>query len=231
MILLFLLTLSTAQAIETNESDNLQDPVSGGTFDAIQDAVDNSAQSDTVVLEGLYIGSGEQVTIDKPITLKGNGNAVLNAARKSRILDIKADDVVIENIAFSAGNFPDQNVGCGGGIYIEGNNIRIVNCNFSSNYVALYGGGIYSIGDNISIINCSFTRNTALYTGGAMELDGDNNYVENCLFTNNYGGHVGGAVAWAGDNGTQEFNIHYHQGRYYWLVWRSCCMDRCKRSD
>lgn len=194
IMIMFILTLSTAYAMESDNS-TLQDPVSGGTFEMVQDAVDNSAQSDTVVLEGVYTGSGEPLTIDKPLTLKGQGSASLNAVKQSRILDIKSDDVVIENIAFSSGKSDE----CGG-ILIEGSNIRIVNCSFSSNN-GEYGGGILSSGDNVSIINCSFTKNQAQYTGGAIELDGDGGLVENCVFKNNYAGHVGGAVAWVGDNG------------------------------
>ena len=199
------LTISTLQATQVNLTDSCssQNSVSEKTFDAIQQTINDSAQSDTILLEGSYSGSGKAVTVDKSITLKGTGNARLNANSKSLILDVKADNVTIENIEFFNGYSYDN----GGGIRIEGSNIRIINCNFTSNYVKMYGGGILSDGDNVSVVNCRFTKNTAEYTGGAMELDGDNNYVENCIFTNNIGGHVGGSIAWTGDNGVLKDSV------------------------
>lgn len=192
--------MSAVDATETNQSTNCtaQHTVSEKTFESIQDTIDNSAQSDTILLEGSYVGSGKAININKSLTLKGLDNARLNANSKSQIFTIKADNVVLENIEF----FNGYNYDGGGAVYSEGNNIKIINCKFTSNYVKLYGGSILSKGDNVSIINCQFTKNTAESSGGAIELDGDNNYVDNCIFTENTGGHVGGAISWVGDNGT-----------------------------
>lgn len=115
---------------------------------------------------------------------------------KSRILNIKAENVVLENIIFTRGSADS-----GGAIYNIGDNLKIVNCSFTSNSIRLYGGGIFSNGDNVSISNCRFTSNYAQYTGGAIELDGDNNFVGDSFFENNDAGHVGGDVAWVGANG------------------------------
>ena len=138
------------------------------------------------------------------MTLKGTGNAKLNANGKSRILHITSDDVIIENIAFINGKDYEG----GAGILIESDNIKIINCSFTNNNVDMYGAGILSEGDDVLISNCIFTKNTAKYTGGAFQLDGDNNRVDNCIFSSNTGGHVGGAVAWVGNNGTLT-NSHF----------------------
>lgn len=193
------LTLSAVNATETNQSTNFteQHTVSEKTFESIQNTIDNSTQSDTILLEGSYIGSGKAININKSLTVKGLDDARLNANSKSQIFLIKADNVVIENIAF----FNGYNDLSGGAVYVEGNNVKIINCNFISNKVDFYGAGIFSKGDNVSIINCQFTKNTATYTGGAIEIEGNNNYVEGSTFVNNLAGHVGSGIAWVGDNG------------------------------
>lgn len=167
------------------------------TFESIQNTINKSGESDTVILDGTYAGLGNEITIDKAITLKGTDNAKLNAYGKSRILHIITDNVIIENIAFFNGYDYDG----GAGILIEADNIKIINCSFTNNNVDMYGAGILCEGDNVSISDCTFTKNTAKYTGGAFQLDGDYNRVDNCIFSSNTGRHVGGAVAWVGNNG------------------------------
>lgn len=197
MFLLFL-SISSVQAIEDNQNTTSADNiVAQKTFESIQNTINQSRESDTVILDGTYSGSGNEITIDKSIILKGTDNTKLNANGKSRILHIIADNVIIENIAFINGYDYDG----GAGILIESDNIKIINCSFTNNNVDMYGAGILCEGDNVSISNCIFTKNTAKYTGGAVQLDGDNNRVDNCIFLSNTGGHVGGAVAWVGNNG------------------------------
>ena len=199
MIFILFLNFSSVQAAD-DVQDNIstQNPISEKTFESIQNAINNSSNYGTVLLEGTYDGSGKEIVIDKPLTIKGtNKGAKLDAKSKSRIFHIQSDNVIFENMVFVNG-YDYEN---GGAIYNEGNNIKINNCNFTNNNVDLYGAGILSDGDNVSITNCRFTKNTAKYTGGAFQVNGNNNYADNCIFTYNTGGHVGGSVAWVGDNG------------------------------
>lgn len=197
--IIFLLFLGISAVSADNNTASV---VGDKTFDAIQTALDNSNQSDTILLEGEYIGSGNVITVDKPITIQATGNgAKLNAQKNSQIFNIKSDNVVLKDLELIKG-YGDTRKGhqYGGAIEASGDNLTVDNCNFISNS-ARYGGGIYSSGDNVEIINSRFSINTAEYTGAAFELDGNNNYVDGCIFINNEGYHAGGDVAWVGANG------------------------------
>lgn len=199
IIFILSLSFSCVQATDdVQENISTQNTVSEKTFESIQYALNSSSDHDTIILEGIYEGSGKEIVIDKPITIRGSdGGAKLNAYSKSRIFNIQSSDVILENLVFINGYDYDE----GGAIYNQANNVKINRCNFTSNNVNMYGAGLLSDGDNVSITNCIFTKNTAQYTGGAFQVNGNNNYAENCIFRSNTGGHVGGSVAWVGDNG------------------------------
>lgn len=172
------------------------------TFDAIQTTIDNANETDTIILQGTYSGDSKPITINKAITLRGSEEgAKLNGRLTTQILNIQADNVVLENIAFVSGTANDRfDPSSGGAIYCDADNLKVISCNFTKNS-ALYGGAIASEGNNVSIANCVFTANTAQYTGGAFQLNGDDNDVSNCIFKDNLAYHAGGSVAWVGSNG------------------------------
>lgn len=193
IIVILFLSFSAVQASDNSNSTDEK------TFDAIQNSVENN---DIIELDGTYSGSGHAVIINKSVTIKGlDSGTELDAKSNSRIFKIEADNVVLDGLAFVNGN-PKQmdSRNYGGAIYVDADNVKIINCNFTSNS-AEYGGAIAAMGKNLSIINCRFTSNYATYSGGAFELDGDDNYANNCIFTDNTAGHVGGAVSWVGANG------------------------------
>lgn len=201
-IVLILFLSFAAVSAEDNET-----AVQDKTFEAIQTSIDNSTQSATIYLEGTYLGSGSAITIEKPIVIEAKDGAVLDAKSASQIFNIRADGVTLKNLNIINGvvNNP-SGINYGGAINAEGDNLKIIGCNFSKSS-ARYGGAIYSTGENVSIINCRFTQNTAEYSGGAFELDGASNYVDNCIFTDNVGYHVGGDVAWVGIDGVLKNSV------------------------
>lgn len=205
--IIFLLLLSFSAVAAADNSTNAV--VSEKTFNAIQTTLDNSNQSDIILLEGDYLGSGKPITIDKPVTIQSTGSgAKLNAQKNSQIFNIKSDNVVLKDLVLING-YGDTRSGYqyGGAIEASGNNLTIDGCNFISNY-ARYGGAVSAGGDNVAIINSRFSLNSAEYTGAAFELDRDNNYVDSCTFINNEGYHAGGDVAWVGDNGVLKVMLN-----------------------
>ena len=196
----FIISAVSAQDNSTLELSNT--PVMEKTFDAIQTTIDNANESDTIILQGTYSGDSKPITINKAITLRGSGDgAKLNGRLTTQILNIKADNVVLENIAFVSGTANDRfDPSSGGAIYCYADNLKVISCNFTKNS-AQYGGAIAAEGNNVSIANCVFTGNTALYTGGAFQLNGNDNDVSNCIFKDNLAYHAGGSVAWVGSNG------------------------------
>lgn len=146
-----------------DEADKLSD--SEKSFSDIQTLVDGADEGATIDLSGNYAGSGIQITIEKPLTINGNG-ATLDAKNSSRAFYITADNVVL-------------------------NNINFVNCYQSSRYDSVYGGALYLKGSYNSIVNCTFTgcgvstsSNEDYANGGAIYLDGAHGVIDGCKFDN-----------------------------------------------
>ncbi len=201
ILIILLLGISNVSAFD--DSDNVTaDFVGEKTFDAIQNAIDKSNASDVILLEGTYMGSGAPIKISKSVSIKGTGNgATLNAKSNSQIFTISADNVLIENVRFINGQANNRiEPNSGGAIDSSGDNLKIINCEFTTNS-AQYAGALLSQGNNASIIDCTFDANTVEYGGGALYVDGDDSLVDNCIFLDNMGYHVGAAVVWAGSNG------------------------------
>ena len=197
-ILFLALGMASATDINTNlENISSEHIPSEKTFESIQNTIDNAEESDTILLEGTYPLSDKPIDINKSVTIKGTEKgAKLNGNTKNRVFNIKSDNVILENLILANGQSES-----GGSVYIEGNNVKIINCTFLNNRADLYGGAIFSQGNNVSIERCQFTGNVAKYTGGAIEIEGNNNIVDTCNFKDNLGGHVGADVAWVGLNG------------------------------
>ena len=104
------------------------------TFSQIQNVIDSVEENSTVILNGTYIGFGEEIIIRKNITLLGVGkNNVLDANSTSRILNITSGSVTLRNLKFiNAKNI----VNCGGAVYAAGELI-VDNCTFKENVVCL----------------------------------------------------------------------------------------------
>ena len=198
--LAFVLILCLSAAYAEN---NLTAADDEATFDSIQQKIDDADNSTVIELEGTYGGNSASIHVDKKVTIRGSGSgATLNGRQSSRIMDISADDVVLENLVFING---DAKGDYGGAVYAKGNNIRIVNCTFTSNG-ANYGAAIATSGAGISISDCRFSKNVAQYSG-AVEVDGDNTILTRSVFENNAAGHVGAAVAWVGANGVLSDSV------------------------
>lgn len=73
----------------------------------------------------------------------------------------------------------------GAGIYIDGTNPMLINCNITGN-IAGFGGGIASLnGAAPSIINCKIIGNSARISGGALYCYSNNINLTNCLIAGN----------------------------------------------
>lgn len=152
-------------------SDIQTETTQNGGFSDIQTELDNANNGDTIELNGSYSGNKE-IYIDKTITLDGKG-ATLDAQDSSRILVVRANNVIIKNINF-------------------------INANgYSSSYGRDYGGAIffgYQV-DNFLVENCNFTNCRAEF-GGAIFLYEYEGVAKNCNFINCHAGYRGGALMW-----------------------------------
>lgn len=113
-------------------------------------------------------------------TLQGNaasstGGGIHNrGSSTSTFVDVR----FIEN---EAGGAPDQG---GGGVWNEGSTARFRDCQFYRNDGALAGGGMYLMGGSVTVINSVFASNNAHTGGGVFAAAGEGTF-HHCTFAFN----------------------------------------------
>ena len=178
---------------KNNENITLKEPVSGGTFNDIQTAINNAGKGETIELSGLYTGDGTRITINKTLTIIGTNDATLDAKGNSGIFFITKEKITLKNIKFINGNYNSD----GGAIEYYQNfgssECSIINCTFINN-TAKSGGAIGKLAYMNKIKNCTFINNTA-NSGGAIYSDASSKFeIIECTFTNNKANGEGGAI-------------------------------------
>ena len=172
------------------------------------------------------------ITIDKSITINGNGFTI-NGNGQARAFSIEHSNVVLKDINFvngrGTGNYPH-----GGAVYWSGSNGFLTHCSFVDCSAGYCGGAVYWGSENgvlrdCSFVNCHGNEGGAVYwmqncvlsgcsfvnckaneKGGAIALDWHDelpdsgiNFISNCDFQNcSVSSGDGGAVYWQGPNGT-----------------------------
>lgn len=105
-----------------------------------------------------------------------------------------------------------QNSNNDGTIYVDGNNFRCINCNFTDNIVKGFGEGgafcMYSVEYSL-IQNCNFINNYAERRGGAILIGGKYNNISSCYFEGN-SAENGGAIFTYSDNLQVYDSTFYH---------------------
>ena len=158
------------------------------TFEDIANIISNAHAGDTINLEGTYYGTGSTITVNKELTIKGNGETILDAKNLSGILSVSANNVRINNIRFVNGKINAN----GGAINWIGKNGTISNCTFI-NCSAENGGSVYWNAENGMINKSTFDHSTATQNGGAIYWNANNGEITDSIFTNSYAQN-GGAV-------------------------------------
>ncbi|WP_296887963.1 Ig-like domain-containing protein [uncultured Methanobrevibacter sp.] len=166
------------------------------TFAAIQTAVDNANNGDTITLkEGTYLNNGNgQISISKNISFVGvKGKSILDAQKTSRIFYITAQSINITDIIFMNGLATDY----GGAIYFKS---PISNSNINGTYInntaKQYSGGANYFNNAVSSSNITGTyiNNTANGNGGANNFHGEvSNSNIGGTYNNNTANKNGGA--------------------------------------
>ena len=162
-----------------------------GSFTELQALITNASSGDIIVLDKDYknAGSESRITIDKPLTILGDGH-VLDANNISSIFNIttNANGSTILDLIFVNGH---STAGAGGAIYCHKSN-KFVNCIFNNNEpLNDTSGGAISCTSSNKFVNCIFNNNTA-EEGGAISCS-SSNIISNCSFTNNTATN-GGAI-------------------------------------
>lgn len=183
---------SNIQNIEVNQQD---------ISPLLENRINSAENGDKIVIdEGTY--KIHNITINKNITLQGNGNPrdiVIDGEEKSSIFLIRSHDVHVtfKNITFINGltdNF-------GGAISIETGNVYVDNCIFINNTALndTNAGAISNYGTKqnrgyLLVNNSLFVNNHADHDGGAITTCYANCDIFNSVFINNSAHRDGGAI-------------------------------------
>jgi nitrous oxidase accessory protein len=123
----------------------------------LQEMIQQAQSGDRILLAaGTYYGP---VTIDKPLSLIGSQNSIIDGRNKAHVITVSASDVVIKNLQIqNSGNTPATE---DSGIFIttEAENVIIRNNYLQDNLIGIYLKGAKSaqVKDNI-IIGSQFHR-------------------------------------------------------------------------
>ena len=172
------------------------------TFKNLQDLIDAAGDELNLTSNFTYADGDTSVTINKPITINGNGYTI--NAKTIVGFKIKSDNVNLINITFLNGYNSMEH---GGAIIWEGNGGSITNCSFTGCGCDGYGAAVSWQGANGLVSNCSFTDCNALNSGGSIHWSGANGRISNCEFTNSRSGYQGGAIFWQASDGRIEDSV------------------------
>ena len=164
---------------ETDEpTDNGDIPVENKTFDAIQNAIVQASENDTIILNGTYTSTGKNmIIVNKAVTIQGVENAVLDGNNFKTRFRIDAPNVIFKDICFKNFKFDDNETA----IIITKNGITVNNCSFMNNTgvitAILANGGICKITDS------KFSNNANAF--GATYLNKAELDISNSSFNGN----------------------------------------------
>ena len=175
--LFLILTISLGVVFAENTTDKNTDIQ---TFDDLQSQINSVSENDTLKISGTYKSLGEDITINKTLTIEGSPGATLDADEYSGVFMVSHfNNLTLKNLKFINGNGDAQ----GGAIYSRASLI-LVNCTFINNRANPvestnpYGeqfnmstGGAISCLNSVQAINCKFINNTA-NTCGAIYYEG-----------------------------------------------------------
>lgn len=203
------------------------------SFQDIRNMINDADDGETIEISGYYEGDGDDIHIDKSITIVGlpfesegsqSNYTYLDAGGQSRIFYIDASGVVLKNLVLRNGDAGSYD---GGAVYCDAyENAKIENC-LIGYCEADYGGATYycDVYDCIflansadrggamyggSAYNSGFANNTASDRGGAIYLR-DGVTIDHCEFENNTADDGGAVYSCAGHNTISNSKFSYNE--------------------
>ena len=148
-----------------------------GNLSSIKTTIAKASAGDTLIItEGVYYES--DITINKPLTVLGRGNAVIDGQEKGFVLMIKSDDVVLKGVEIrhAGTSFIEDYAGL---LVEKSNNVRLENLKLVDNFFGIY----VAQSSNVLI------KNNELTASGLKETSSGNGihlwYSKNVYIENN----------------------------------------------
>jgi len=212
---------STTIWVDDDNTDGPWDGTQSHPYQTIQDGVDASQDSDTImVFPGTYnerfMIFGKSPAI---ISTSGPDSTFLTADVDRRVITISdcPDTVSIIGFDISGGVSLGDTLGdWGAGILTYNTNLKIDSCKIHDNIddtaYTLYdgGGGIFAYNSYLSVENCEIYNNSAAYSagGGIYFKAGSYGSIKHNYIHDNFGSFGGGIMASTGATGGDiEFNV------------------------
>ena len=198
--LLLIFTISLGVVCAENATD--ENPTTDiKIFDDLQSQISSASENDTIQISGTYKSIGNDIVINKTITIEGSPEATLDAREYSGIFSINTwDNVTLKNLKMINGNGAGQ----GGAIYSYAKLI-LINCTFINNHpnpvettspdgtlFNMSTGGAISCLNSIDATDCKFINNSA-NTCGAINYAGTLTCT-NCEFDSNKANNALGVI-------------------------------------
>lgn len=147
----------------------------------------------------------ENITINKNVTINGNGYKITNLNTNSII--VNNNNTILQNIIFEGSDI-ESNGGC---IY-NNSKLYVDSCSFNNTDIGnKMGGAIYS-NDELTIIDSDFNNNKS-ESGGAIYISPSTSTVliKQCSFNNNISGFYGGAITSYNGNNISIIQNYFNQ--------------------
>lgn len=165
-------------------------------YSTIQDAINASQNSDTIILAaGTYSGYGNrEINLrGKQITVRSTdptdpaviAATVIDCQNRARAFIFRSGE---DNRSIITGLTITNGYGLlGGAIYCYNNSSPSITNSVMNNNSAIYGGAIACSDPQTAprIANCKITSNSALLAGGGIYLNSSSSTIANCVISNN----------------------------------------------
>lgn len=177
--------------------------LNGGSFEDIQNIIDDAESGDTIILNGKFVAKDETstISINKKLNITSTSGAILDGDNLTRIFSLKNESQYssISNLIFVNGKYT-----IGSAVYVTSKHVLVDNCTFKNNHGTYNGGGAFATpldtqaSEDLTIKNCIFTGNWAPTNSGALACFSINFKIINTLFENNYATNNEGRKGYAG---------------------------------
>ncbi|MBE9028474.1 CHAT domain-containing protein [filamentous cyanobacterium LEGE 11480] len=205
-------TLNLNQRITLRTGSNLTGTattVNVGANGGVQNGVDAAAAGGTVNLAAATYREGQVVTIDKSLTLQGQGagNTIIsgdvdsNGVGDSRGVETRGsgNNITLQQLTIADAMAPDTGgtTDNGGGLQNLGATVQIADAEFRNNRTidpSGDGGAIHNRSGSIAIVRTQFNNNQAAQDGGAIDIERGSVTVADSFFTQNQAANTGGGI-------------------------------------
>ena len=161
--------------------------------------------------------NSDDVEVDDPCDLLTEASRADNCYHvvTSSEFNYYGPNTILDGFTITGGNadgqYPDWELGAGGGMYNNESSPTVINCTFTENSARSGGGGIDNFGSWPYLINCTFSRNFSNWGGGLANGDSRPTLID-CAFIGNVSSYKGGAMA-CGDGSPPMKNCTFIDNR------------------